>query len=294
MASDFSPVRLLRFIKLPPVFSGAIAAGQVFTGGEPLSLDGNGRLVRASSNPTSIVGVSVKGVAGSAIDSHISVHELGDGSMWRWTTARLARSGSGAPLVTPVQSDVGDQAGLIFVGDTWVVDTGATNKTVEILSLRGSLIQFKFLQGTAATLALTSLVIGAGGPTLYSNTPGSLTVLGGLFGKIDQRGTVSSSPVTGPDTANYNATRMTVGAAITLNNPTYEPPAGEHTVHTIHLVSDGTARVVTLGTLGNVKYKLAGGALTITTSAVSGEEQILSCSWNGTNWRCVVSEATPV
>lgn len=289
MASDFSPVRLLRFIKLPPVFSGAIAAGQVFTGGEPLSLDGNGRLVRASSNPTSIVGVAVKGVAGSAVDSHISVYELGDGSMWRWTTARLARTGSGAPLVSPVQSDIGDQAGLIFVGDTWVVDTGATNKIAEILSTRGSLIQFKFLEGTAATLALTSLVIGAGGPTLYSNTPGSLTVLGGLFGKIDQRGSIVAGPIAGPNTANFNATRFSLEAGgLTLSNPTYEPPAGESTVHTIHVVSDATARTLTLAS----KYKLAGGGSTITTSGVLGEEQIISGSWNGTNWRCVVSEPT--
>jgi len=295
MASDFTVLSASRDIVLrrvsPTTFRGKVEAGETFTGGEPLTLNASGRFVRATSNSVDIAAISGQGVTGLAGGSGIIAYQLGDGSLWSWVGTRFARDGIGT-LVAVADSDIGDLAGLVFTGGNWVVDTGASNKTVKVTGISGSSgVVVVFLRASVSqVVASGSIVFSSGLVTFTEITPGDIITtgaFGGLRERLHQVGVITGNFT--PDNSLFNNFRFEPNvASLELSNPSTNPANDESQTLTFLIVSSATVRTVTLGLL----YKLAGGGASFTTSGVDNEEQVLSCKWNGTNWRCVLSAAT--
>lgn len=278
----------------PSKIFGQVEGSQTFQGGDPVSLNSAGRWVDVASNPLTLYGVASKRATGLTAGSAMSVWQLGDGSLWIWEAASFARDGIGT-LVTPQQSDVGDQAGLIKVASNWIVDTGASSKVAEVIGAKPGGALIRFLRVTTSQLVAAGAITFSSGLVSFTEiTPGDVITtgaFGGMRERIHQIGDLGVGSFT-PDTAGFNKFRFRMTGATatppTIVNPTTVPAADESMTLTFHIRSDGTARAVTVGTA----FQLVGGTTSFNTSAVADEELILSCSWNGTDWRCVLSGAT--
>lgn len=141
----------------PFVLSGKYKTAETFVDGAPLVIDANGELTECGADPAIIDGVALEGVATKpgwdAANSPTvvtgRVQEVSFAKADRLTVWSGRAINGGTDPVTPAQTNIDEEYGIVKTGTDWVIDiaeVAATRIRIVDIDIDQKIFFFKFLE----------------------------------------------------------------------------------------------------------------------------------------------------